>query len=132
MMQKRQPLLAALFILIGCISMMAQAVCNQTNSITVTAGNSTAIVTGIPGASTTVCGLVAVGSTTSTGIQVRTGSDATCGNDQVNKSGIMTVDANGVVSYGGSVGGLFTAPTGHTVCVSATTGTVTGMVTFRQ
>ena len=130
---KSNPVLAIILSIIFAASVYAQ--CNQTNAISVSTGTAE-IIAGIPGTTVSVCGILVNASATSTGVVVQTGTGTTCGTSTVNKSGNIILAQHGVASLGAGSSGdgstLFTTPTGYAVCVQVTSGTIAGMVSYRQ
>lgn len=122
--------LVAIFILCWSAVVYAQQ-CNQSVVINVAAATTGELVAGESGRSVGVCGFVVSADTAATGAQFQVGTGTTCGTGNSNKTGVMRMAVNASIVQGGGTGELFSGAAGQAVCLAATTGAVTGILTYR-
>lgn len=121
-MKKRFLVLLFLILVLSGLG-QAQSICNQSAVINVSAGSTGTLVAAVPGVTVYVCGFLITGNTAATGAQFQTGS--------TNLTGVMLMPVNGNLSYSG-YGQIFQSTVGGTISLAATTGAVTGVLSFRQ
>lgn len=109
-----------------------QTVCGLSAVINVAAGTTGTIATPDPGQSIGVCGFIVTSDTAATGAQFKTGTGASCATNCVNQTGVLRMVVNGSITYGNANAELFSSGTGNAVYVAATTGAVTGTMSYRM
>ena len=100
------------------------SLCDQSVVITAAAAASATVAPAVDGRTIYVCGYNLTGNTAATGIQFQTGT--------TNLTGVMLTGQYGNLSYGNGGAIILRGNYGATVTVAATTGAVTGVVTFGQ
>jgi len=124
-------ILFVLALVLGLSAVMySQNACSLGAVISVAAGTTGQLVTAVPARTLYVCGFSITGNTAATGAQFQTGSGTLCGTNNVNKTGVMLMAANGSISHGSGNGYIFSGEPGAAVCLAATTGAVTGLLSY--
>ena len=101
--------------------------CDKSAAITVTVANTTTIIPAIPGLQIDVCGFVITGDTNGTRA---TFNSLSSGGTTTAKTGAMVINAGiPMVSPGDFA---FQVPSGAAVTLTAGTGSITGLIVFRQ
>lgn len=113
--------LLCVLLILTPIHLMAQAqTCDKAAAINVTVGNNTEIVPAVYGATIVICGFLITGNTAATGAQFKSG--------MTNLTGVMLMPINGALIYSSPI----PAPYGGAVSVSCTTGSCTGVMSYKQ
>lgn len=115
-------------------SVYAVTACDNSTAVSVTAGNTTQVVA-ISGstAQIRVCSFALTISTGPTGTaKFVTGTGSNCAGGQSDLSGAWTLSTGVPVAVGSGLGELFHTPANQALCVSATTGTAAGLVTWAR
>ena len=102
----------------------AQAICGQSAVINVSAGQTGTLVTAIPGQTFYVCGFVITSATA--------GATAIFNTNSTALTGSLVIPLNGNVVFGNGNGTIFQGAISGTITLTAATGTVSGVLSYRQ
>ncbi len=101
----------------------AQNACTLSVAISASAGSTQTLIAAVPGQTFYVCGFVVTGDTAKTGVLFNTGSTAI--------TGTFLLPQYTPLTYGGGAGTVFQSSPGATITMTATTGAVSGVLSYR-
>lgn len=107
--------------------------CESSAVIDVSAGATDELVALTAGQTIYVCSFSISGDTAATTAQFKYGTGTTCGTGTVNLTGVMRLADEGNISLSAGAGGtLFRTIAANALCLAATTGAVTGFVSYSK